>query len=463
MVPPQSREGRGYMNGIGSSQVPRRVSLLWWLALTLVLGLVYSSAVFRSNTVPIWAGNYPTLVVNSHPHFDRVSEVLVMNPIDAAVVGVPNQKGFLFHVEPDPRVLDVYRLDRYQPEWIPNTDFLSKPDYYRSQIGLQGWAYVEVTKAFGLGRHAAFALFWTLNAFLLAAVLTIFIRFIYVIWGREAAIAAAAFSALSTGLNVFSWSMFWLAFLDIAPAAAATFLALRLPVRSWVRTLPSFFGLLVLFLLTFANGYEAMTVTISSVAVPFAMVYAAGRIPFRTMIGYGGAAVALGFVSFAAALTAHHFLYMNAFGGSGIDWVFSRTEHWGPESPYGPSLIGLGKILVVNAVDIARVGLPVLLLLLLAAPFAFKAARALLTRRLDDEADRIALAVTAALMSSASWPLVQFAHVAFHSRYMSLVMAFPFGLVLLGALGRLWAMRRESRQRSADSPRIATGGEPART
>jgi hypothetical protein len=463
MVPPQSCEGRGYMNGIGSSQGPRPVSALWWVALTLVLGLVYSSAILRSNTVPIWAGNYPTLAVNSHPHFDRVSEVLVMNPIDAAVAGVPIEKDFLFHVQSDPRVLDVNHLDRYQPEWIPSADLLSKPDYYRTQIGVQGWVYVEVTKALGVGRDTAFAIFWTLNAFFLAAVLAIFIRFIYIIWGREAAIAAAAFSALSTGLNVFSWSMFWLAFLDIAPAAAATFLALRLPVRSWVRTLPSFLGLLALFLLTFANGYEAMTVTISSVAVPFVIVFAAGRIPFKTMIGYASAAVALGVASFAAALAAHHFLYMNAFGGSGIDWVFSRTEHWGPESPYAPSLVGLGKILVVNAVDIARVGLPVLLLVLLAAPFVFKAARSLLTLRRDDESDRIALAVTAALMSSASWPLVQFAHVAFHSRYMSLVMAFPFGLVLMGALGRMWAMRRESRHRSAGSPRITTGAEPAHT
>jgi hypothetical protein len=443
------------MNEHPTVKIGRREASIWWIASFLLLSLLFSTAILKNNALPAWAADYPTQPVNTHPYFDAVSEVLVMNPVDQALAGIPNEKGFLFYVQPDPRVLDVNDLKKFQPEWVPGTTDLSRPDWYRSQIGIQAHVYAATARSLALPRDQTFDLLWTFSALMLAAMLGVLIRFIYLLWGREAAGAALAFAALSTGFNLFSWSLYWVSYLDVAPTAMATVLALRLPSRSRVTTMLLFGLVALLLMLSLANGYEFMTTTISATAVPFFMVYAAGRISLKSAIGYAFTAVGIGIACFVTVLAVHYSIYVDAFGDTFSTWAADRNERWGWAGLAAYGVVDLVKALVINAFDIGGFGIPNALLLALGGLFVLIALRGLFTRRLEDERTRVTIAVSAAMLSSLSWLMLQFPHIAFHPRFSSFIISFPFGLFLFAGLGRLWALRAQRRAGIGSGERAA--------
>ena len=425
---------------------------MWWLASFILLSLVFSSGVLKSNALPAVVGDYPTQVVNTRPNFDAVSEVLTMNMIDLTFYKLPNPTGFPFYVRPDPRELDITRPELYSADWRPGVAALRTADYYRSQIGLQGRAYAAVAERLNLSRDQTYGIFRTFSAAALAAMLGVLIAFIFLLWGTEAAAAAFAFCVLSTAFNLFGWSLHWATFTQVAPTALMAAFALKAPMRSRASHALAFLGLSLLLIVTLACHYEFMTATLAATAMPFFMVYAAGRISTKALTGYVVAAFAAGVVAFVVTLAIHHSLYAAAFGDSGLAWMGQRTARWGPASLEGP--IGfardLGKVLAINSADIAGYGLPNGLLLLAGVPFLWVAAKGIAGRRMDDERVRLALVVSAALLGSLSWALVQFPHLAFHPRFSTLVMAFPLGIFLFAAMGRLLHLHRQERHRRSE-------------
>jgi hypothetical protein len=303
-----------------------------------------------------------------------------------------------------------------------------------------------------LPRDQTYAVLNTFSAAALAAVLSVLILFIFRLWGNVPAAAALVFCLLSTGFNLFSWSLFWAVFLDLAPTAWMAIFALSLPSRSRIRHVLGFAVLAVLLILTLANGYEFMTTTMAAPAVPFFAIYAAGRITLKSLIRYVIATFLVGLAAFAVTLAIHNAFYVEAFGSSGFDWVGQRNARWTPSlTSFAP--IDVAKVLSINAVDISGVGLPNALLLLAGLPFLFIAARTVFARRSDQESSRIALLIGAAMLASLSWILLQFPHVAFHPRFSSILVSFPFGIFLCAGLARLWQLRSRPGERGSGQQR----------
>lgn len=427
-----------------------RKATAWWLASFILLSLVFASGVLKTNALPSWFVNSPTKPVNTRPNFDSFNEVMTTNVIDTTLLGLENSKGFLFQIpnsgKADPRVLDIQRPDLYRPDWIPGRNDLAKPaEYYRSQIGLQGRSYALAARSLNLPREQTYTVLRTFSAVALAAMLSVLIAFLYLQWGWEAAAASLAFCTLSTGFNLFSWSLHWVAFLQVAPTALMAALAMTLPSRSIVRP-ALFFGLFAIILIVkLASGYEFYTTTLAATVIPFFVVYATGRIPMKTLVAYSTVAISIGIIAFAATLAIFNVLYLDAFGESGLAWLSQRTTNWATQAGTGVygQLVDVAKVAAINSIDIAGYGLPNGLLGAIALPFLFIAAKALATGKLNEEKARVAIVISAAFMASASWILLQFHHVSFHSRFSTILISFPFGIFLFAGIGRIWHLHRQ--------------------
>lgn len=432
----------------------RRRAASWWLLAFAVLTLVFTTGILRSSALPRILGRYPTEVVNTAPNFDNVSEALIENRIDLRFAGLPTRwSDFLFTVRKgdavDPRIFDIVRPERYQPEWRPDRYELERPGYYRSQIGLQGRFYTAASNALGLDRSNTYVVLRIFSAAMLAAMLATLIAGIAGAWGRTAGLAALGFCIVATGFNLFAPRLYWVTFIHVGPTVVAALLMTRLP-RAGVGThAAALAAMVLLFVMKFASGYEFLTVTISAATVPFFVAFAAGRTTLKMAIFYAAAVVATGVASFAVTIGIYNALYREAFGTSGLDFLRLRSGEWTGLPFMGPlgSPLQMAKVGVINTADIGGYGLPNVLVLAAGLPFAWIAARALVARDFAQERARIALAVSAALLASLSWMLFQFPHVSFHPRYSTILVAFPYGLVLAAALGRVWQTRQEARAR----------------
>lgn len=431
----------------------RRRAGSWWLSTFVVLAIVFTTGVLRSSALPRILGEYPTGVVNRAPDFDAVSEALIENRIDLRFVGLETGTSeFLFTVrngkESDPRGFDIQRPERYDPEWRPGRNELEAGGSYRSQIGLQGRLYAAASNAMGLDRPRTYIALRVFSTLMLAAMLATLVTWFASVWGRTAGLAALGFCIFSTGFNLFAPQLYWVTFVHVAPTVVTAFLAARLPERSVPVHLAAFAAILVLFVVKFASGYEFMTVTIAAAAVPFFVAFAGSRIAFKPLIVYAAAVVATGMVAFGVTVGLHDVQFQKAFGESGLAFLHSRSQSTSGLPFTGPlgTPLQMAKLAVINSADIAGFGIPNFVVLAAGLPFAWIAARALIRRDLADERARIALAVSVALLASTSWMLLQYPHVSFHPRYTTILVAFPYGLVLAAALGRLWQLRKQARK-----------------
>jgi hypothetical protein len=89
----------------------------WWLGSFILLCAVFLSGAFNNDALPALIGRYPTAPLNTRPYFDQISETLVDNAIDKALLGLPaDTAGFMFHLIQDPRHLQISSLEQYRPE-----------------------------------------------------------------------------------------------------------------------------------------------------------------------------------------------------------------------------------------------------------------------------------------------------------------------------------------------------------
>ncbi len=430
----------------------RRSAKLWWLIAFVLLTLTYVSGVLRSSALPRILGSYPTEVVNRAPHFDNVSEALIENRIDLRFAGIDTRLSeFISTVRKgaaiDPRIFDIERPELYEPNWRPSRADLLTRDFYRSQIGLQGRMYAAASNAMGFDRPRTYLVLRTFNAAMLAATLATLIAAIAATWGRNAGLAALGFCLFATGFNLFSSRLYWATFTHIAPTVVTALFALRLPHRSLTAHAATFAVVTLCFGVRFASGYEFMTVTIAAATLPFFIAFAKRRIAFKPLVVYSAAVVAIGIAAFGVTLGIYEILFRAEFGQSGIAFLQTRTQLTSGPPFVGPlgTPLQMAKVAMINVADVGGYGLPVFVILAAGLPFAWIAVRALVTGDFVEERARIALVVTAALLASTSWMLLQFPHISFHPRYATIVVAFPYGVVLAAALGRLWQMRREAR------------------
>jgi hypothetical protein len=413
----------------------------------LILSAVFVSGVLRSQALPMWIGDYPSRPVNERPHFDRGSEFLVENMVDTRLLGIaPPAGGFMFRIDSDPRWLNVDRPGAYDGYWVPKPEDLRRQSVYKSQIGLQGRVYPAVAEALSLRRDKAVALLHSANALLLAAMLATILLLIRKEWGGAAALGALAFSIFSTGFNLFAPSLYWISFVHVAPAAILSLALIRgMPGRlAWIGV---YCALFVLFAVKFLSGYEFMTATVGGAVMPFLLLYGAGKIGHRTLLAHGAALLATGLAAFVACLAVYQLHFQATFQESGIAYLLSRTSEWG--APQGEGAAGLlrnvSKVMLINFADIGGYGLPNVVPVAAGGVAVLLGVRALLLRRTDQTSARIFLAIAGGFLVSLAWAALQPQHILFHPRYSTILLSYPFGLLLAAGAMRLLESARARR------------------
>jgi hypothetical protein len=425
-----------------------RASLFWWLAAFSILSAAFLSGVLRSQALPVWIGDYPSRPVNERPHFDRSSEFLVENMIDIRLLGVaPPPGGFMFRIEPDPRMLDVDRLRAYDGYWVPKASDLSRQSVYKSQFGLQGRVYPAAAEALELRRQDAVQLLQSANALLLAAMLATILLLFRKEWGAAAALSALAFCVFSTGFNLFAPSLYWITFVHVAPAAILS-LAILGGAHRRLAWLGAYSLVFVLFAIKLSSGYEFMTATVGGAVLPFLVSYGAGRIGWRALLVHAAALNAVGLAAFAVCLAAYNLHFQATFGESGIAYLLSRSDEWG--APAVQSAVDLlrnfSKVLLINFVDVGGYGLPNALPLAAGGLFVLLGVRALFLRLTEEASSRLFLAIAGGFLISIAWAALQPQHILFHPRYSSILMSYPFGLLLVAGMVRLLQLARARRR-----------------
>jgi hypothetical protein len=456
-LPVAFREFQSPHSGAGEAakDQPGNFSFRMWLAAFLLLGAVYASGMLFSQAVPGWLGDYPTRPVNGRLHFDRSSEILVEGLIDARLAGVPARHGgFMFRVPDDPRFFSADRLSDFRPDWIPARHDLVRSEAYRSQVGLQGRFYAAFAAALGLEREQALGVMRISSSAALAAMLATIIGFLHATWGRKPAIAALGFCTFSTGFNLFAPSLYWITFIHVAPMALVS-VALVYCKSRWHWTF-TFALLFLLFLAKLLSGYELLSVTVAATSVPLFLSYSAGWLRLGRVAGLAASFFFVGVLAFSASLGIYDHLYRIAFAGSGIDYILSRSSSFSTAAASGATdqLIRAGKVALVNFVDVYGFGIPNLVPLLAGMLFVARAGWALMRGRLIAERAKTELAVAAAFLASISWMVLQVEHVFQHSRYSTIILAFPFGIILVAGVVRLMELNR-ARLRIAEAGRGA--------
>ena len=435
----------------------RRTLFFWWAAAFLILAAIFISGSLKPQALPSLAGDYPSRPVNARPHFDRNSEVLVENAIDARLAGAGRTPGgYMFRIPGDPRVLDVNNPAAYQPDWRPGQSDFDRRQVYSSQLGLQGRVYAAAAQTLGLSRASAIEFLRRLTAAALAAMLALILILIRREWGRLAALSAFAFCVVSTGFNLFAPSLYWITFAHVAPAAAMS-AALLLGARTRLHWSLMYLSLFVLFAIKFLSGFEFLTVTIAAAASPLFIVFAAGRLSPRHLIIRSALVLATGLAAFLAALVIYHFHHQSFLGQSGLSHLLSRGESW--VAPADRGLLEQArqfmKVLLVNMVDYNGYGIPTGIPFAAGVTSLFLGARVLVRKSLDNPASRIMLSVAGAFLVSISWMVLQAEHVAFHPRYATILLAFPFGLFLAAGVARMVEVSLARSARAADLNEIA--------
>lgn len=414
-----------------------KVYILWWTISSMVLAAVFATGVTKPNALPFFFRDHPTRPVNTRPHFDRVSEFLIENQIDARLLGSsPTPGGFMFRIPQDPRLLD----DRwaYDGYWIPTKEDLERRWMYPSQFGLQGRLYAAAAGAIDLGRSETVKLFQSLTAAALAAMLSVLILLIRRDWGVPAALSAFAFCVLSTGFNLFAPSLYWVTFLQVAPAAVVS-AALLANLREKWQWLLVYLIVLILLTAKFLSGFEFLTVIVGATTMPFFIAFSTGRLTARELLGRSAVTIAAGITAFVLALTFYNHHYASTFGESGIEYLLSRADEWTVRSKgMLHHLRDLARMFLLNLVDYNSFGLPNLLAMAAGGALLLATGRRLLLRAgFENERSRIILTMAAAFSVSASWLVLQLQHVMWHPRYTSFILAYPFGLVLAAGVARL--------------------------
>jgi hypothetical protein len=411
----------------------------------LLLSVCYVSGATGSRALPRLAGEYPTMPVNSRPHFDLTSELLVHNVLDERILRVPrNAGGFMFQFDHDPRFLDVSAPQHFRPDWKPSAEmFIGEQKPYLSQYGLQARTFARLAQTVSLSREGAREFLPALTAFLLAVALAVVLTLLARLWGFASAAAALAFCIFSTGLNLFSTSLYWVSFLLAAPMSLMA-LALLSEVQSFRGWSLIYLALFALFIAKFLAGYEFLTLVASAAAIPFFLAWSAGRLDGSSAARHVATVALVSLVSFVGAAALHIQMASATVGSDALTHLLSRGGQWAlvQESSFAVQLLQFGKVGLINLVDLAGYGVPTLLAFAAGGLSLVLASRSLLRRELDGEAARIVLTLAAAFLVSVSWLIFQPQHVAFHPRYVALLLAFPFGIVASAAAVRLAQLGR---------------------
>ena len=301
---------------------------------------------------------------------------------------------------------------------------------YRSQVGAQSWFLSKISPLLGeeYGKYSFIKLF---NTFLLSLVFAVVFLWMRHAFGLIPSAIGIIFLTLSTGVNIFSGSLYWSIWLFILPLATVCVLDLCKVKNSWYIAVLLF----PVFLFKFLSGFEFITTVVFAALTPHAWDF---------LVNKNGAALkrifAVGFASIGAFVTSiwvYDTLFWKDFNSSGMDFIFGRSGYWSISHLYELGIspwLQLGKIFIMNFMDVYGYGLPLVGYFILAIAVIFS------IRRIITRADL--LFIVFLLVGSVSWLIIQPGHLLSHPRYATLMFFIPFGLFMPGFVSSLFLRRR---------------------
>lgn len=372
----------------------------------------------KNNALPFFYKDYPTYQANGKEAFDSVSESLVLNRIDFSTLHINYNYGFnLWRSNQEVRSFTDYRDNKnFDIEFKTNSDYLLDGKPYKSQIGAQSLVYAKFAEISN-GAHGNYSTLKFISVLLLSlfsAIIFLWIRFNF---GNIPALTGILFFTLSTGINIFSESLYWSIWIFIAPLSLACLLELS-NIR---HKLIVFLSLFPLFLFKFLSGYEFITTITLSAMTPYAWSFFINKnfssFVRATVVGCSSGA------AFIVSIFLYDYYFSNDFSSSGISNILERSGSWSVRNlgdlDINPHLQFM-KILIMNFLDINGYGIPLGFIAI-----AFIGCLIYLRRIISDSDIKFILFL---FIGSVSWFSVQPGHILFHPRYATLMFFIPFGL-----------------------------------
>ena len=392
-------------------------------------------AVFQksSNALPFFYKDYPTYQNSGKKDFDSVSESLVLNRIDFSTLSMDYKYKFnLWRASQEVRGLADFKDGKtYNKEYQTTSDYLSDGQPYRSQIGAQSLFFAKLS-GLSSGDHGDYFLIKLFSVLFLSLCAAVILLWVNINFGHIPSFVSLLFFIMSTGINIFSESLYWSIWLFILPLAIVCLLEVC-KVRNifyiFLLTLP-------VFLFKFLSGYEFITIIVFAAMTPYAWDYFINKdmTSFVRAVSVGISSL----TAFLISLFIYNKFFLQDFNSSGIDNIFGRSGSWSLRhldelgiSPWTQS----AKILIMNFMDFNGYGIPlgVFLISTLVALVAMK--------------DRIQNAdikfIVFLFAGSISWLIVQPGHILFHPRYATLMFFIPFGLFIPGFIASLIITRKK--------------------
>ena len=400
-----------------------KIFILFVLVVFIGLALFQKS----NNALPFFYKDYPTYQNNGKKDFDSVSESLVLNRIDFSVLSMEYKYKFnLWRANQEVRAFVDYRDGKpYNKEYVTTPDYLLDGQPYRSQIGAQSFFFAKLAPLLGED-HGNYLLLKLCSIFLLSLCAAIILLWMRHNFGLIPSAISLLFFVLSTGVNIFSGSLYWSIWLFILPLSMVCLLDMCKVKNSFYIFLLTF----LVFLFKFLSGYEFITIIVFAAMTPYAWDFLVNKNSNSMM-----RAVTVGISSVAAFLVSifiYNTFFLQDFNSSGIDNIFGRSGSWSLRnlgelsiSPWTQS----AKILIMNFMDINGYGIPLggFLILTLAALLLIK-------NRIQTEDVKFIIFL---LVGSISWLIVQPGHILFHPRYATIMFFIPFGLFIPGFIASL--------------------------
>ena len=399
-------------------------------SLLIFVGLVFFQK--SNNALPFFYKNYPTYETNGKEHFDSTSEALVLNRIDFSTLDIEYGYRFnLWRTNLELRALGDYHANsRHNYDYITTPDYLLDGEPYRSQLGFQSLLWVKLADIFN-AKHGDYFLLKLFSALLLSLSAASVLLWMKINFRLIPSLVGLSFFILSTGVNIFSQSLYWSVWLFFLPLSVACLLDIFNIKNKYAILLL----MLPIFLIKFLSGYEFITVIVLAAMTPYAWDFLVTK---NTDAAIRALFVGISSViAFLISLFIYNKYFFLDFNSSGFDFILGRSGSWsvknigeGSLSPFTQA----SKILVMNFIDFNGYGIPLGgFLILTLATMLFKK-------------NKIRVAdinfIAFLLLSSLSWFIVQPHHILFHPRYAMLMFFLPFGFFVAAFITSLVTTKR---------------------
>lgn len=389
-----------------------------------------------NNALPFFYKDYPTYENSGKEYFDSVSESLVLNRIDFNTLSIEYK--FKFNLWRSNQEVRAFAVDgdgkKYNKDYVTAPEYLLDGQPYRSQIGAQSLFFAKISPLLGED-HGSYFLIKIFSVFLLSICLAIILLWMRNNFGPTPSVISLLFVGLSTGVNIFSYSLYWSIWLFILPLSIVCLLEI-LKVRN---TYYIFLIAFPVFLFKFTSGYEFITIIVFAAMTPYAWDFIVNK-NHTSLIRV----VSIGLSSVAAFLTSiliYSTFFLSDFNSSGVDNIFSRSDSWSLKHLGDMSInpwTQTTKILIMNFIDLNGYGMPlgVFIILTLAV---------IITIRNKIQSTDIYFLVFL-FFGSISWAIVQPGHILFHPRYATLMFFIPFGLFAPGFIASLFLTKSNQKK-----------------